>query len=363
MSFEDRRIGIKNMSINLKSPINRIGGKYFLKDWLAQHIPQHTLYCEVFSDAGHLLFTKTPSRVEILNDIDGHLINFFRVLQHPEKRGKLVEVLQHMPYSRQLWQEMRDKMRGQDVTTDVATVNISVKKGRGKGQKYQKIVSRLKESPELSDRQIARELGVSNKTVSVIRKTNYTANYTVDSQTTQLTDVERAAQWYYLNRCSFSGDQLKGGFAVPSTSGRNPALSYANSIGIFHDVARRLQGVTIECLDYRECIQRYDSPGTLFFIDPPYLHAEGYYGEKNFSLDDHQALAKMLSMVKGVVMVTHYQNGLYDELYEGWHKYEFQSFKGSSKADAGEEKPKTVETLYCNFSPEVKFRSLFNGLS
>ncbi|UJS17860.1 MAG: DNA adenine methylase [Candidatus Jettenia sp.] len=354
------------MSMALKSPINRMGGKYFLKDWLIQHIPQHTLYCEVFGGAGHVLFSKSPSRVEVLNDVDGHLINFFCVLQHPEKRGKLVEVLQHMPYSRQLWQEMRDRIRGRDV----ATVNISVKKGRGKGQKYQKIVSMLRESPELSDRQIARELGVSNKTVSVIRKTNYTANYTansavdsaVDFKTTQLNDIERAAEWYYLNRTCFGGDMQSGGFALPSVTGRNPAQSFRNSIDTFHDVARRMQGVTIECLDYRECIQRYDSPDTLFFIDPPYLNAEGYYGEKNFSLDDHQALAKMLSMVKGVVMVTHYQNGLYDELYKGWHKYEFQSFKGSSKADAGQEKPRTIEVLYTNFEPKFKTRSLFNGL-
>ncbi|TLD41913.1 MAG: hypothetical protein JETT_1854 [Candidatus Jettenia ecosi] len=89
------------------------------------------------------------------------------------------------------------------------------------------------------------------------------------------------------------------------------------------------------------------------------MNAEGYYGKENFTHDDHQALANML---KGHVMVTHYQNGLYDRLYQGWHKYTFESFKGSRKADAGEEKPKTVGVLYCNFQPEVNSRSLFNGL-
>ena len=57
-------------------------------------------------------------------------------------------------------------------------------------------------------------------------------------------------------------------------------------------------------------------------------------------------------------MFTHYQNGLYDELYQGWHRYEYQSFKGSHKL-ADESKPKTVEILYCNFKP-VRQRSLFN---
>ncbi|KAA0248319.1 MAG: DNA adenine methylase [Candidatus Jettenia sp.] len=68
-----------------------------------------------------------------------------------------------------------------------------------------------------------------------------------------------------------------------------------NSIDTFHDVARRLQGVTIECLDYRECIQRYDSKDTLFFCDPPYLNAEGFYGKENFSQDDHRDLANCLT--------------------------------------------------------------------
>ncbi len=371
------------MGISLKSPVNRIGGKFFLKDWLVQHIPPHTLYCEVFGGAGHVLFSKSPSRVEVLNDIDGHLMNFFQVIKDQEKRQRLIETLQYMPYSRQLWQEMRDKIRGRDVKTVVT----SLKHERTKSQKRQSVESKLKECPELSDRQIARELGVSDKTVGAARRRleipqlipqlnktigldgrtrrrlkNSAVDSAVDSQTTQLTDIERAAQWYYLNRTCFGGDMQSGGFALPSTTGRNPAQSFRNSIDSFHDIAGRLQGVTIECLPYAECIQRYDSKDTLFFCDPPYLNAEGYYGEKNFALADHSRLAKLLNMVKGHVMVTHYQNGLYDELYKGWHRYTFESFKGSHKADAGQEKPGTIEVLYTNFEPKLKTRSLFNEL-
>ncbi|WKZ17752.1 MAG: DNA adenine methylase [Candidatus Jettenia sp. CY-1] len=303
------------MTINLKSPINRMGGKFFLKDWLVQHIPQHTLYCEGFGGAGHILFSKSPSKVEVLNDIDGHLINFFQVIKDQEKRQRLIDTLQYMPYSRQLWQEMRDKIRGRDVKT-VAT---SLKHESVKSQKQQSVESRLKECPELSDRQIARELGVSNKTVSIARKKLETTqlitqlnktigvdgkarrrpgNYTVELKTTQLTDIQKAADWFYLNRSCFGGDMQSGGFALPSTTGRNPAMSYANSIDTFHDVARRLQGVTVESLPYAECIKRYDSKDTLFFCDPPYLNAESYYGKKNFALNDHRDLAKMLNVVK-----------------------------------------------------------------
>ena len=77
------------MSITLKSPISRIGGKSYLAGWLSQYIPEHTSYIEVFAGASHLLFSKLPSPVEVINDIDGHLIAFFRVLKDHEKRQKL----------------------------------------------------------------------------------------------------------------------------------------------------------------------------------------------------------------------------------------------------------------------------------
>jgi len=89
------------------------------------------------------------------------------------------------------------------------------------------------------------------------------------------------------------------------------------------------------------------------------VNTEDYYGKDCFTLQDHYKLAELLHGIKGHVMVTHYQNSLYDDLYKGWHRYEYQSFKGSHKADPGTEKPKTVEVLYCNFEP-VKTRGLFN---
>jgi DNA adenine methylase len=275
----------------LKSPVNRFGGKYYLRDFLVQHIPQHTLYCEPFCGAGHLLFSKAPSQVEILNDIDSHLIDFFKVIKDHEKKQKLIEILEYMPYSRSLWQELR----------------LHWKQGIIPGD-----------------------------------------------------PVEASAQWLYLNKTCFSGDQKRGGFAVPSITGRNPIQSFRNAIEGLEDIAGRLRNVCVENLPYDECIKRYDSENTLFYCDPPYLNAEHYYGKDSFSQDDHRALAEILHGIKGKAMVSHYQNSLYDELYKGWHRYEHESFKGSHKS-TGEVKPKTVEILYCNFEA-LRQRGLFDGL-
>jgi DNA adenine methylase len=75
-------------------------------------------------------------------------------------------------------------------------------------------------------------------------------------------------------------------------------MTYQNSIDALEHTAKHLKGVTIECLNYAECISRYDSPETLFFCDPPYLNTERYYGKGNFTYDDHVRLAELLNGVK-----------------------------------------------------------------
>lgn len=277
--------------MQLRSPVNRFGGKYYLRSWLTSMIPEHTLFSESFVGAGHLLFSKKPSPVEVINDIDGHLITFFRVIKDHEKRQRLIEILEYMPYSRRLWQELR----------------LHWKQGNIPGD-----------------------------------------------------PVEASAQWFYLNRSCFGGDQKRGGWAVPSVTGRNPAQSFRTAIDTFADVARRLRSVAIEDLPYAECIQRYDSEYTLFYCDPPYLNAEHYYGKDSFSQDDHYKLAELLNKTRGKVMLSHYQNSLYDELYKGWYRHEYESFKGSHKSE-GEEKPRIQEVLYCTFEPKIQ-KTLFVGI-
>lgn len=93
----------------LKSPVHRTGGKYYLTGWLCQQVPGHVCYVEPFCGAGHLLFEKPPSPVEVLNDIDSHLVTFFRVIREPETRQALVDRLMFMPYSRALWQDVRSR--------------------------------------------------------------------------------------------------------------------------------------------------------------------------------------------------------------------------------------------------------------
>ncbi|WP_347275418.1 DNA adenine methylase [Candidatus Kuenenia sp.] len=274
----------------LRSPVCRIGGKYHLAGWLSQFMPGHVCFVEVFSGAGHLLFSKRPSPVEVLNDIDNSLISFFQVIKDAEKRQELVKILGYMPYARGLWQKIRTRWKAGNLPQD---------------------------------------------------------------------EIEKASEWFYLNRSTYGGDMATGGFAMPSITGRNPAQSYCNTIDSLGHIANRLRGVTIECLDYADCIRRYDSPGTLFYVDSPYYGSEYYYGD-SFTENSHLKLAELLRSIKGKCMISHYANSLYDDLYKGWQRYTYESFKGSYKS-AGETKPLTTEILYMNFKPAVS-RSLFNAM-
>jgi DNA adenine methylase len=74
------------------SPFAWPGGKRALKKTLLALIPPHTIYAEVFAGSAKLLFAKNPSKLEVLNDVNGDLINFFRVAKHrPAELAELLE--------------------------------------------------------------------------------------------------------------------------------------------------------------------------------------------------------------------------------------------------------------------------------
>jgi len=65
----------------IRSPIKWVGGKSKLRKVIIPMIPEHKCYVEVFGGAAWVLFGKPPSQIEVLNDIDEDLINFFEVVK------------------------------------------------------------------------------------------------------------------------------------------------------------------------------------------------------------------------------------------------------------------------------------------
>lgn len=67
--------------LNLKTPITYYGGKQLMVKYILPLIPKHNLYCEPFAGGAAIFFAKEASGVEVLNDTNRELINFYRVVQ------------------------------------------------------------------------------------------------------------------------------------------------------------------------------------------------------------------------------------------------------------------------------------------
>ena len=76
---------------------------------LLYYISKHTTYVEVFGGAGHLLFTKGPSPVEVFNDFDNNIYNFFKVLR--DNPNELQRVLVLTPYSRKEFDVCKENLK------------------------------------------------------------------------------------------------------------------------------------------------------------------------------------------------------------------------------------------------------------
>lgn len=90
----------------LNSPLSWMGGKYKLRKEIIRLIPEHKGYIEVFGGAAWVLFGKDLSAVEVYNDINCDLVNFFRIIKyHPEEFKKWIE---KDVVSREIFKEYKD---------------------------------------------------------------------------------------------------------------------------------------------------------------------------------------------------------------------------------------------------------------
>lgn len=127
--------------------------------------------------------------------------------------------------------------------------------------------------------------------------------------------VERAARWYYMIR-----------FAVNckpnSTFGRGKGLKVRfadrlhKSLPLFAPIHYRLHTVTIENLDWRICLQDFDQPGFVWYLDPTYLDSSpGTYAHE-LSVADHKELVERVKGMNGFVAVSSYDSPTTNAIYD-----------------------------------------------
>lgn len=89
-----------------KSVLHYPGGKKRIASWIIKHMPPHHSYLEPYFGCGAVLFAKEPARIETVNDLDGEVVNFFRVIREPERREKLQNWITYTPYARQAYEDV-----------------------------------------------------------------------------------------------------------------------------------------------------------------------------------------------------------------------------------------------------------------
>ncbi len=101
----------------MKTPITYYGGKQTLLKYLLPLIPQHRMYCEPFFGGGAVFFAKPKSEVEVINDINGEIVNFFKVIKtkFPELQSEIKATL----HSRELYKKAMVVYAHPDLFTDV----------------------------------------------------------------------------------------------------------------------------------------------------------------------------------------------------------------------------------------------------
>ncbi|HFL4395274.1 TPA: DNA adenine methylase [Escherichia coli] len=203
-----------------------IGGKRRLAKHILPLFPAHTCYVEPFCGAAALYFLKTPSKIEVINDINGELVNLYRVVKHHLE--EFVRQFKWALVSRQIYKWLQD-------------------------------------TPEET-----------------------------------LTDIQRAARFYYLQKQAFGGKVADHTFGTSTTSApRFNLLRIEEELSMAH---LRLSRTLIEHLDWHQCIERYDRPHTLFYCDPPYWGTEGYGVE--FGLENYDHMAELARSTKGKMIIS-----------------------------------------------------------
>lgn len=203
-----------------------MGGKRRLADRLLPLFPRHDCYVELFCGGAALFFMRqVPAKTEVLNDVNGELVNLYRVIQnHMEE---FVRQFKWAISSRQVfvWQQMT--------------------------------------RPET------------------------------------LTDIQRAARFFYLQHHAFAGKVQGQSYGTATTTPMVNLCRIEENLSAAHF---RLAGANVEHLPWQECLARYDRAHTFFYADPPYWQTEGY--GVTFGFDQYEQLASSMRTCQGRVMVS-----------------------------------------------------------
>ena len=253
------------------------GSKWQIAKWIISFFPEHYTYLEPYFGSGSIYFTKQPSRRETINDIDEQVVNLFKVCR--EHPEELSEAIYLTPYARKEYESIQENHAGQ-------------------------------------------EIQLSNDPVENARRFAIRCSQSFGSK--------------MADRASWKTNRNSKGPIAPRIWNRMPETVI--------EVANRLKDAQIECKPAVQLITDYNFDDCLIYADPPYpISVRGsrlYRREMQYN-EEHIELLEALKAHKGPVVLSSYDNDMYNDYLRGWNKECRTSHTNSGKIKQ--------EVLWMNF--------------
>lgn len=163
-------------------------------------------------------------------------------------------------------------------------------------------------------------------------------------------EVERARRFAVRCWMGFGNSYLycNGFKSGQQTNSPNPSKAWSVLSESLKMAAERLKGVQIENLPAIELIKRYNTEDVFIYADPPYLHGTRKKYLYRYEMDDleHEELLKTLICHPGKILISGYDNDIYNDMLQGWTKVQKETI-----AEGGRHR---TETLWMNYEPEYE---------
>lgn len=257
----------------MKAIIKYPGSKWSLAEWIISFFPEHHSYLEPFFGSGAVLFNKTRSNIETVNDLDGNVVNLFEWIKKDPER--LAHEIYYTPYARQVYD---DAFSSVPEDSFEKAVNFYIRLNMGHGFRTN-----------------GEKVGWKN-------------------------DVQGREKSY-------------------------ASREWCNLPEKVMQAAERIRGVQIENRPAVELIQRFNYPNVLIYADPPYVLGTRHGKQYRCEMDDkdQQDLLDVLLAHKGQVLISGYDNDLYNDRLRSWHREETTCYSQVCS--------KKREVLWMNFEP------------
>ena len=164
-------------------------------------------------------------------------------------------------------------------------------------------------------------------------------------------DYEVAAKYAYVLTQVFSGSKPEtSSFIDLKGKYRSKYLSFRDKLSKPAWIAHFDKITHVENLDFQQVIEKYDSPSTYIYLDPPYWKTENYYNNHDFDRNDHERLANVLNGVKGKFSLSYYDfDLLYQWFPEDRFRWEKKQFAKAAAAKKNVKQNLAEELLIMNY--------------